>query len=127
MAHTPTSALGRFIREQRQLARLSLREVARMSSISNAYLSQVERGLHEPSLRVLRSVAEALELPVEELYRRSDPEGQPGQDPVGTELEDGRRTSAVETAIREEPRLGAAQKEALLTVFRGFLEAGPDS
>jgi transcriptional regulator with XRE-family HTH domain len=121
---TPASALGRFIREQRQLARLSLREVARMSSISNAYLSQVERGLHEPSLRVLRSVAEALELPVEELYLRSAPE--PGQEPGSAEPA-ARDTSAVETAIREEPRLGAAQKEALLTVFRGFLQAGPDS
>jgi hypothetical protein len=47
------NALGEFIRTQRQLAKLSLREMAAMTSVSNAYLSQVERGLHQPSLKVL--------------------------------------------------------------------------
>jgi transcriptional regulator with XRE-family HTH domain len=117
---TPASALGLFIREQRQLARLSLRELSRMTSISNAYLSQVERGLHEPSLRVMRSVAEALGVPVEELYRRSA-----GDEAPAAAAERDNATSAVETAIRNEPRLSAGQKEALLAVFRGFLEAGP--
>lgn len=120
MAHTPTSALGLFIREQRHLARLSLREMARMTSISNAYLSQVERGLHEPSLRVMRSVAEALGVPVEELYRRSGEEA-----PATNTQQTAPSPSAVETAIRNEPRLSAPQKEALLAVLRGFLEAGP--
>ena len=56
-----TDALGDFIRAQRQLARLTLREMAAMTSVSNAYLSQVERGLHQPSLKVLHAIAEALQ------------------------------------------------------------------
>ena len=55
-------ALGEFIRTQRKLANLSLRELAAMTDVSNAYLSQIERGLHEPSVRVLRSIAQALEI-----------------------------------------------------------------
>ena len=64
--------LGRFLREQRALASLSLREMARMAQVSNAYLSQVERGLHAPSLRVMRALADALEVPVEDLVHLSD-------------------------------------------------------
>ena len=59
--------LGRFLREQRALASLSVREMARMAQVSNAYLSQVERGMHAPSLRVMRALADALEVPVEEM------------------------------------------------------------
>ena len=55
-----------FIRAQRQLARLSLREMASMTSVSNAYLSQIERGLHQPSLKVLQSIADALQLSTEQ-------------------------------------------------------------
>ena len=61
------NALGEFIRAQRQLAKLSLREMASMTSVSNAYLSQVERGLHQPSLKVLHSIADALQLSTEQL------------------------------------------------------------
>ena len=57
--------LGSFIRMQRQLARLSLREMAAMTAVSNAYLSQVERNLHQPSLKVMQSIADALGLPTE--------------------------------------------------------------
>src|SRR5918996_961558 len=59
--------LGAFIRAQRQLADLSLREMAALTRISNAYLSQVERGLHQPSLTVLRAIADALGLTTEQL------------------------------------------------------------
>lgn len=41
--------LGAFIRAQRQMANLSLRELAAMTEISNPYLSQIERWLSEPS------------------------------------------------------------------------------
>ena len=64
------ATIGSYIRTQRELSRLSLRELARMSQVSNAYLSQVERGIHEPSLRVLAAVAEALSLPLEDSLRR---------------------------------------------------------
>ena len=65
------NALGGFIRAQRQLANLSLREMAAMTSVSNAYLSQVERGLHQPSLKVLHSIADALQLSTEQLLSQA--------------------------------------------------------
>jgi len=117
----PGSALGEFIREQRQLAQLSLREMARLTRISNAYLSQVERGLHEPSVRVLHAVADALDIPLEDLVGRTGPShadlSAAGQDS---------RPSAVERASRQERRLSPAQKKALISVFHGFLESGSD-
>src|SRR5579862_7728761 len=66
------TGLGGFIRMQRRLADMSLREMAALTSVSNAYLSQIERGLHEPSLRVLRSIAEALGIAPEDLLRRAN-------------------------------------------------------
>ncbi|MDQ1395861.1 MAG: hypothetical protein QOG64_1120, partial [Acidimicrobiaceae bacterium] len=60
-------ALGGFIRSQRKIARLSLRDLAELANVSNPYLSQIERGLHEPSVRVLRSIARALNLSAETL------------------------------------------------------------
>ena len=71
------ATIGSYIRTQRELSRLSLRELARMSQVSNAYLSQVERGIHEPSLRVLAAVAEALSLPLEDLTARARPTPRP--------------------------------------------------
>jgi transcriptional regulator with XRE-family HTH domain len=121
MPTTPGSALGDFIREQRHLARLSLREMARLTSISNAYLSQVERGLHEPSVRVLHAVADALGVPFEELVGRAGPAR-----PETAGAAQGSQLSGVERAIRQESRLSAAQKEALISVFRGFLDVGAE-
>src|SRR5215469_479800 len=66
------TTLGGFIRMQRRLADMSLREMASLTSVSNAYLSQIERGLHQPSLRVLRSIAQALRIAPEELLRRAN-------------------------------------------------------
>ena len=77
------ATIGSYIRTQRELSRLSLRELARMSQVSNAYLSQVERGIHEPSLRVLAAVAEALSLPLEDLTAQARPDAEtakPGRD-----------------------------------------------
>ena len=64
------ATIGSYIRAQRELSRLSVRELARMLQVSNAYLSQVERGMHEPSLRVLAAAAEALSLPRKTSRRR---------------------------------------------------------
>ena len=63
-------ALGAFIRAQRQLANLSLRQLAELTHVSNPYLSQLERGLHEPSVRVLQSISRALDLSTESLLRQ---------------------------------------------------------
>ena len=59
----PAAVLGSYLRAQRKLADLSLRQLAEMAQVSNAYLSQIERGLHQPSVKVLRSIADALKLP----------------------------------------------------------------
>ena len=117
MPSMPGTALGEFIREQRQLARLSLREMARLTSISNAYLSQVERGLHAPSVRVLHAVSDALGIPLEDLIARTSPSR---ADAPATGTDAG--PSEVERAIRQERRLTTAQKEALISVLQGFLE-----
>ena len=117
MPSMPGTALGEFIREQRQLARLSLREMARLTSISNAYLSQVERGLHAPSVRVLHAVSDALGIPLEDLIVRTSPSR---ADAPATGTDAG--PSEVERAIRQERRLTTAQKEAMISVLQGFLE-----
>src|SRR5688500_19468454 len=80
------NALGGFIRAQRQLAKLSLREMASMTSVSNAYLSQIERGLHQPSLKVLHSIADALHLSTEQLLAQAGwQDAAPLPDPETTE------------------------------------------
>jgi transcriptional regulator with XRE-family HTH domain len=107
-------ALGGFIRAQRQMAKLSLREMASMTSVSNAYLSQIERGLHQPSLKVLSSIADALELSTEQLLAHAG-----GLSPAPAEPE----SPAVDTegCIRRDPRLTEAQRTALLGVYRSFV------
>jgi transcriptional regulator with XRE-family HTH domain len=103
--------LGEFIRTQRKLARLSLRELAALTDLSNAYLSQIERGLHEPSVHVLRAIAEALGLPPDALLAE-----------VGLVADrgDSRGPEATEAAIRSDPGLTDEQKEALLSVYRSY-------
>src|ERR1700729_3402049 len=64
-------ALGAFIRTRRQMANLSLRQLADLTSLSNPYLSQVERGLHEPSVRVLKAISDALNLSAETLLAQA--------------------------------------------------------
>jgi transcriptional regulator with XRE-family HTH domain len=109
-------ALGSFIRAQRQVANLSLREMARMTDVSNAYLSQIERGLHQPSVRVLRSLAEALNVSAETLLARAglldEDDAAETPEPPGPE-----RTVA---AILADPGLTPEQRDALLSVYRSF-------
>ncbi len=107
-------ALGRLIRSQRKLADLSLRELSEMTSISNAYLSQIERGLHEPSVRVLRSVADALNISAESLLVQAGLMEEAASARGGT----------TEAAIRSDSTLTDSQKEALITVYRSFINEG---
>ena len=112
------SAVGRVIRRQRQLAQLSLRQLSKMSNVSNAYLSQVERGLHEPSVRVLRALSEALSVPMEELMSvDADQDAAPR-----VEKTDAAPVVDLVAAIEAEPQLTPDQKQALLAVYRGFLQ-----
>ena len=111
-------ALGSFIRAQRQVSNLSLREMSRMTDVSNAYLSQIERGLHQPSVRVLRSLAKALNVSAETLLARA---GLLDEDDAAPETSEPRagpeRTIA---AILADASLTPEQREALLSVYRSF-------
>jgi transcriptional regulator with XRE-family HTH domain len=109
----PWSALGDFIRSQRQLARLSLRQLAELTSVSNPYLSQIERGLYRPSAQVLKSIAEALHLSAETMFAEAGL--------LDQRVADEATTPRVEEAIRLDPELSTEQKEALIQVYRGFL------
>jgi transcriptional regulator with XRE-family HTH domain len=107
------NALGEFIRAQRQLANLSLREMASMTSVSNAYLSQVERGLHQPSLKVLHSIAAALQLSTEQLLAQAG---------WASGAREAAGAGGTEEAIRTDPRLTPEQRAALLGVYRSFVD-----
>ena len=101
---------------QEYLANLSLRELAERTNVSNPYLSQIERGLHEPSVRVIRSIAGALNLSAETLL------AQAGLLEGATAPADGAEPAPdAEAAIRADPRLSDSQKEALLGVYRSYV------
>jgi transcriptional regulator with XRE-family HTH domain len=115
-------ALGAFIRDQRKRAGLSLRQLAELTSLSNPYLSQVERGLHEPSVRVLKAISEALNLSAETLLAEAgliDAMAGGGQD--GKRAGQEPAVPAVEDAIRADQRLGEEQKAALIAVYRSMV------
>jgi len=109
--------LGAFIRSQRRLAQLSQRELAKLSKLSDPYVSQLERGLHEPSVRVLRSLGHALNLPVETLMKQAG-----WQDSV-----DGDGAVSTVAAIKNDPLLSDAQKSAMLEIYNGFTSGGDSS
>jgi transcriptional regulator with XRE-family HTH domain len=111
--------LGSFIRMQRQLAQLSLREMAAMTAVSNAYLSQVERDLHQPSLKVMQSIAEALGIPAVDLLRQAGVTSP--EESAAEEASKGSSHIDTERAIKTDHRLNQAQREALLGVYRSFL------
>ena len=105
-------ALGDFIKSQRRLAELSQRELARLADLSDAYLSQLERGLHEPSVRVVTGLAHALNVPSDRLLRylgRDDPHSD--------------ATPSTESVIAADERLSEAQKQSLIDVYRAFIAA----
>src|SRR4051794_36935011 len=116
-------ALGALIRAQRVTAGLSLRDLAERTKVSNAYLSQIERGLHEPSISVLGAIAAALDVSLEALLARAGllaPEGESGG-------ESGRAGAALvrdtEAAILGDPELSEPQRVALLSIYRSFVPA----
>lgn len=111
-------ALGAAIRHQRKLAKMSLRQLSELAHVSNPYLSQLERGLHEPSVRVVRSIARALNLSAEELLDRAGMLDDEASDETGV---DG--MSQVESALRDDPHLTPEQREALLAVYRSYRSA----
>ena len=112
----PRRMLGDFIRAQRQLANLSLRQLSALTEVSNPYLSQVERGLHEPSVRVLRSIASALNVSAETLLNQAG---------LFSDTEKFDR-DATESVSRADRRLTESQRRALLSVYRSYVEANAE-
>jgi transcriptional regulator with XRE-family HTH domain len=106
--------LGDVIRSQRHLHQMSLRELARMTGISNPYLSQIERGLREPSDTVVEAIAGALDLTTERLY-----------DAAGIRVQDDGAAEAgrVREAILADGDLKPQQRRALLETYEAFLIA----
>jgi transcriptional regulator with XRE-family HTH domain len=109
--------LGAFIRAQRQLANLSLRQMADLAHVSNPYLSQLERGLHEPSVRVLQSISRALNLSAETLLAHAGVVDEPTA----------REAADTEAAIRRDRSLTDEQKQALLSVYRSYVQGNASS
>jgi transcriptional regulator with XRE-family HTH domain len=109
----PESPLGEFIRRQRELQALSMRQLADMVGISNPYLSQIERGLREPSERVLDAIAENLELSAEALHEHAR-----------HRADEDEEEPAVVAAIRADRRLTARQRQALIDIYSAFTGRG---
>jgi len=105
-------AFGAYVRSQRHLAQLTLRQAAALASISNPYLSQIEHGLALPSISVISSLAEALSVSAETMLLRA-------AGIVSPCTSEG--WSISEDAIRHDPRLDEPQKLALLAVLASFV------
>jgi transcriptional regulator with XRE-family HTH domain len=115
-------ALGAFIRTQRQMANLSLRQLAELTHLSNPYLSQIERGLHQPSVRVLKQISDALNLSAETLMAQAGLIDAVAADAAGGDGAEGaRQVPPTEDAIRADERLSEEQKAALIAVYRSML------
>jgi transcriptional regulator with XRE-family HTH domain len=110
----PWDAFGNYLREQRHLAQLSLRQLADLTKVSNPYLSQIERGLHQPSIAIIKSLAEALNLSVSDLLAHA-----------ADIASDGVPTTTTSGAIRNDPLLNDEQKSALLAVYRSMVDQAP--
>jgi transcriptional regulator with XRE-family HTH domain len=114
-------ALGSFIRSQRKLANLSLRQLAEMTTLSNPYLSQIERGLHQPSVRVLKLLSGALNVSAETLLAQAGLLDQAAGEQA--RAADEAPPTSVVAAINADQRLADEQKAALLAVYRSMLRA----
>jgi transcriptional regulator with XRE-family HTH domain len=116
--------LGAYIREQRENAQYSLRQLAQAAGVSNPYLSQIERGLRKPSAEILQQLAKALEISAETLYVRAGLlDGTP--DTVRANTSDGGSSgswsaSTVITAITDDPGLSRRQKQILREIYESF-------
>jgi|ERR1700730_16828955 len=109
----PWRGLGEFIKAQRELANLSLRQLSEIAKVSNPYLSQVERGMYKPSADVLKNIAEALHISAETMFAQAgflNPEARDAEAPT------------VEDAIRRDDRLTSDQKDTLMRIYKGFVE-----
>lgn len=113
----PVAAFGDYVRSQRKLAKLSLRQFADMTSLSNPYLSKLERGLHQPSVAAVTNIAKALGVPAETLLAKAA-----GIVPGLDKNKVDEPAISTEQAIKQDPALTDDQKLALLSVYRSFVD-----
>jgi transcriptional regulator with XRE-family HTH domain len=99
--------IGEYIRQQRNHAKISLRQLARQAGVSNPYLSQIERGLRKPSAEILQQIAKGLRISAEALY-------------VQAGILDLPTGGAVVDAVRADPVLTERQKQVLLDIYESF-------
>src|SRR5438105_15618835 len=104
MRNVNVNSIGEYIREQREQARISLRQLAQQAGVSNPYLSQVERGLRKPSADILQQIAKGLRISAERLYVQAGI------------LEDRPADSGVRSALLTDPELNGRQKQVLLGI-----------
>jgi transcriptional regulator with XRE-family HTH domain len=102
------NSIGEYIRQQREQAKISLRQLAEQAGVSNPYLSQVERGLRKPSADILQQIAKGLRISAEALYVQAGI------------LEDRPGDSGVRSALLTDPQLTERQKQVLIEIYESF-------
>jgi transcriptional regulator with XRE-family HTH domain len=105
--------LGEYIRAQREFSQLSQRQLARLSEVSDTYMSQLERGMHAPSIRVLKALSESLGIRTDQLMMYA----------AGLPVDEPEPEAGTEAAIRRDDRLTEPQKQALLGVLESYIES----
>ncbi|HEY6275886.1 MAG TPA: helix-turn-helix transcriptional regulator [Streptosporangiaceae bacterium] len=108
MSPVNVSSIGQYIREQREQAKISLRQLASAAGVSNPYLSQIERGLRRPSAEILQQIAKGLRISAEVLYVQAGILEERGPD------------SGVRAAVLADPELAERQKQVLLEIYESF-------
>ncbi len=108
------SSIGEYIKEQREQAKISLRQLSAAAGVSNPYLSQIERGLRRPSAEILQQIAKGLRISAEALYVQAGI------------LEDRPADSGVRAAVLAAPELTERQKQVLLEIYESFRRETPD-
>jgi transcriptional regulator with XRE-family HTH domain len=108
MASSKVGSIGEYIREQRTRAKISVRQLAEVTGVSNPYLSQIERGLRKPSAEILQQIAKGLRISAEVLYVQAGI------------LEERKADTDVQSAIRADLVLTERQKQVLLDIYESF-------
>ncbi|MGA2826209.1 MAG: helix-turn-helix transcriptional regulator [Streptosporangiaceae bacterium] len=108
MPQVSVNSIGEYIREQREQAKISLRQLSQAAGVSNPYLSQIERGLRKPSAEILQQIAKGLRISAEALYVQAGI------------LEDRPADSGVRSALLADPSLSERQKQVLVEIYESF-------
>ena len=108
MRNVNVNSIGEYIREQREQAKISMRQLAQSAGVCNPYLSQIERGLRKPSADILQQIAKGLRISAEALYVQAGI------------LEDRPADSGARSALLADPQLSERQKQVLIEIYESF-------